>query len=413
GSDFWPLQNEIIPVASENLYGMKYLTWVGGAFADFLNYKIQGNGYVQKNDTLNLQVTLKNRGLSMTSKNVTVNISSNFPGITALNSAVNYDSIGARQFKDNVSNPFRFIIPSTAVYMDEMKFIVSVKQEGIQTSLDTIRINVGKTNILFSDNAENGISRWTRAGTGILWDTTFIDPIEASKNFSDSRFGNSKNSSNNTFTLIDTIDLTGTNNPRIEFTAKWAEEVTFDYTRIQVSTNFGSTWTNIAGRYTTLISGQPSYTAIKHWVFEQINLNAYIGQKIRIRFNLVTDAGVPGDGFYFDNFRVVNYKDVGTGIVQTGTSLPSQYKLYQNYPNPFNPVTKINYDIPVEKNFNASVLIKVYDILGNEISTLVNEKQNAGSYSVDFDGSNYPSGVYYYNITLGSFTDTKKMILLK
>jgi len=413
GSSFWPAMSEIIPVANETLYGMKYLSWVGGAYADYLNYKILGNGYVQTNDTLNLQITLKNRGLSQTSKNVTVDVTSNYPNLIVLNSNVNYDSIQARQFKNNFSNPFKFKLTSAATYMDVMNFFITVRQEGVITSSDTIKINVGKSLILFSDNGENGISKWVSAGTGVLWDTTFIDPIEGNKNFADSRYGNSKNNSNNTFTLKDTINLLSTNNPRIEFTAKWAEEVTFDYTRIQISTNFGSTWINLSGRYTTTVSGQPSYTGIKHWINEQINLNAYIGQKIKIRFNLVTNAGTPGDGFYFDNFRVVNYKDEGTSVVQLNSIVPSEYKLFQNYPNPFNPVTNLEFGIS-ELGF---VSLKVYNILGKEVVTLVNEQKNAGTYRVKFDGSNFESGIYYYKLSVTggseSFISTKKMILIR
>ena len=413
GSSFWPAMSEIIPVANETLYGMKYLSWVGGAYADYLNYKILGNGYVQTNDTLNLQITLKNRGLSQTSKNVTVDVTSNYPDLIVLNSNVNYDSIQARQFKNNFSNPFKFKLTSAATYMDVMNFFITVRQEGVITSSDTIKINVGKSLILFSDNGENGISKWVSAGTGVLWDTTFIDPIEGNKNFADSRYGNSKNNSNNTFTLKDTINLLSTNNPRIEFTAKWAEEVTFDYTRIQISTNFGSTWINLSGRYTTTVSGQPSYTGIKHWINEQINLNAYIGQKIKIRFNLVTNAGTPGDGFYFDNFRVVNYKDEGTSVVQLNSIVPSEYKLFQNYPNPFNPVTNLEFGIS-ELGF---VSLKVYNILGKEVVTLVNEQKNAGTYRVKFDGSNFESGIYYYKLSVTggseSFISTKKMILIR
>lgn len=246
GSGFWPNQSEIIPVANETLYGLKYVSWVAGAFADYLNYKILGNGSAIKNDTLVLQIAIKNRGLSQTAKNVVVDVSTTYPNAVAVNSTVNYDSIPMRQTKNNVTNPFKFKINSSAVHMDEMKFIVSVKQEGVETSRDTLRINVGEANILTSDNAENGTSRWTKAGTGTLWDSTFIDPYDNVKNFADSRYGNSKNSSNNTFTLNDTINLTGTSNPVVEFSAKWAVEITSDYTRIQVSTNFGSTWTNLS-----------------------------------------------------------------------------------------------------------------------------------------------------------------------
>ncbi len=83
--------------------------------------------------------------------------------------------------------------------------------------------------------------------------------------------------------------------------------------------------------------------------------------------------------------------------------------LQQNYPNPFNPNTVIIYQLPV----SSFAKLKVYDILGNEIAILVNERQNAGSYSVEFDASNYPSGIYYYKLEAGSFSEVRKMIFLK
>ncbi len=88
---------------------------------------------------------------------------------------------------------------------------------------------------------------------------------------------------------------------------------------------------------------------------------------------------------------------------------PKKYSLNQNYPNPFNPLTKIKYDLPND-NF---VTIKIYDILGKELLNLVNEFKQAGSYSVTFDATNYPSGVYYYKIKTGSFVQVRKMILIR
>jgi len=409
GTDFWPLQSEIIPVASENLYGLKYLSWVGGAFADLQNYKISGKGYANRNDTLSLQFTLKNRGLSMTAKNVTVDVTSLYANALPVNASSNYDSIPARQLKNNSGEPVRFRLTSSAVLMDEMKLIISVKQEGVETSRDTIRINVGKPSVLFSDNAENGTSRWTKSGTGTLADTTFIDPYEGNKNFSDSRYGNAKNSSNSYFTLIDTVNLTGSVNPRIEFAMKWAMESTFDYIRLQASTNFGTTWINLPGRYTKTVSGQPSYTDIKHWKNEQINLTPYIGQKLKIRFNFVTDAGVPGDGYYFDNFRVINYIDTITSVSSVSSSVPDKFRLEQNYPNPFNPSTHLEFGIS-DLGF---VSLRVYNALGKEVAVLVNESLSPGIYETVFDGNNYPSGIYYYKLEAGSFSEVRKMILLK
>jgi hypothetical protein len=409
GGSFWPTQSQIIPVASENLYGIKYLCWVGGAFADMHNWKIPGDGFVTKNDTLLLQVTLKNRGLSKTAKNVTAELTTSYPNATALVATVNFDSIQARQLKTNSSNYFAFRISNTAAYMDEMKYILTTRQEGIVTSIDTILINVGKAVNLFSDGAENGTSRWIKSGTGTQWDTTFIDPVEGSKNFSDSRYGNAKDNSNNYFTLSDTINLAGAVNPRIEFTAKWAMEATFDYIRVQVSTNNGTSWTNLTGRFTKTVSGQPSYTDIKHWKREQMNLNPYIGQRIRIRFNFITDNGVPGDGFYMDNFRVVDYVDTPTGITQVSSEIPQQFRLEQNYPNPFNPSTSISYSLPEPGN----VSMKIFDAAGIEQMTLVNSFQPAGTYSVKWNASGFASGIYYCRISYAGKSETMKMIMVK
>ncbi|HEX9740301.1 MAG TPA: T9SS type A sorting domain-containing protein, partial [Ignavibacteriaceae bacterium] len=87
----------------------------------------------------------------------------------------------------------------------------------------------------------------------------------------------------------------------------------------------------------------------------------------------------------------------------------SDYKLSQNYPNPFNPVTVISYQVPV-KSF---VSLKVYDIIGREIQSLVNEEKDAGKYEIHFDASSLSSGVYFYKIKSDSYSEIKKMVLIK
>ena len=95
--------------------------------------------------------------------------------------------------------------------------------------------------------------------------------------------------------------------------------------------------------------------------------------------------------------------------VEVEISLPLEYSLDQNYPNPFNPTTTISYSIPAD-NF---VSIKLYDVLGNEVITLVNEQKQAGKYEMLFNASSIASGVYYYQINSGTFTQTRKLMLLK
>ena len=107
---------------------------------------------------------------------------------------------------------------------------------------------------------------------------------------------------------------------------------------------------------------------------------------------------------------------VVTNVIQNNlNSTPKEYYLSQNYPNPFNPTTNIHYEIPK----NGFVKLVVFDILGREIQTLVNEKQNAGTYDVTFNarqpglGINLSSGIYFYTLTIGDFKETKKFVLLK
>lgn len=115
-----------------------------------------------------------------------------------------------------------------------------------------------------------------------------------------------------------------------------------------------------------------------------------------------------GDEIYIDN---VSMFYTGTVDIEESIAIaqPSNYSISQNYPNPFNPSTVINYSIPKQSN----VSIKVYDILGTEVATLMNEEKAIGNYSVKFDGSNLSSGLYFYKLQAGEFVGTKKMMLIK
>jgi aminopeptidase N len=118
---------------------------------------------------------------------------------------------------------------------------------------------------------------------------------------------------------------------------------------------------------------------------------------------------------YFDpeNDIVLKIATTTQGNIQAvgnTNQLPFMYALYQNYPNPFNPVTKINYDLPE----NTVVSLKIFDVLGRVVAEPIkNEKKSAGKYSVEFNAMNLPSGVYYYELKAGKYSETKKMVLIK
>jgi hypothetical protein len=115
--------------------------------------------------------------------------------------------------------------------------------------------------------------------------------------------------------------------------------------------------------------------------------------------------------YYYNDFRTC----IPIGIQPISTEIPTKFELFQNYPNPFNPVTKIRFDIPLLRGVSEGrgVLLRIYDILGKEIAKLVNEDLKPGTYEIDWNAENYPSGVYFYSLITNNFTQTKKMVVLK
>ncbi|MGB5849989.1 MAG: T9SS type A sorting domain-containing protein, partial [Ignavibacteriaceae bacterium] len=118
-----------------------------------------------------------------------------------------------------------------------------------------------------------------------------------------------------------------------------------------------------------------------------------------------------GGGHVNDGWDETVYTLDFSGIVgvEDADQLPQTYALDQNYPNPFNPTTTITYAVPQ----NSFISLRVFDVLGNEVQTLVNETKSAGTYSVSFDAASVPSGVYFYTLEAGNFVSTKKMVLIK
>jgi len=152
------------------------------------------------------------------------------------------------------------------------------------------------------------------------------------------------------------------------------------YPDISISTDYGSTWISIKNNIGSDLFLDLTFN--NNYIFAGTSLN---GSWRRPLSEVITD--------------VLNLDDVGI----------KDFVLHQNFPNPFNPSTKIKYSIPQKSN----VVIKVFDVLGNEMETLVNEEKEQGVHTVSFDASELSSGIYFYRIQAGSFIETKKMILIK
>jgi uncharacterized repeat protein (TIGR02543 family) len=104
---------------------------------------------------------------------------------------------------------------------------------------------------------------------------------------------------------------------------------------------------------------------------------------------------------------VANFLNITS--VKDGNGIPTKFNLSQNYPNPFNPTTTIDYSVPK----TSFVILKVYDALGKEVTTLINEEESTGNYTTEFDASNLSSGIYFYQIRTNEFIQTNKMMLMK
>jgi len=136
--------------------------------------------------------------------------------------------------------------------------------------------------------------------------------------------------------------------------------------------------------------------------------NYFYPASMRIASNsdIIINGGLSAD--FYDQSVTIRYTNP-LRVEQNGNNIPVNFSLKQNYPNPFNPSTTINFQIS-KSNF---VSLKIYDMNGRELSELVNENLNAGEYKVKFEGAALPSGVYYYKLTSGSFSEVKKMLLVK
>lgn len=156
--------------------------------------------------------------------------------------------------------------------------------------------------------------------------------------------------------------------------------------------NGGSSWTQFVNG--TLQNSYQTRTLSYRYIPTDSTLYTGVGTTVNPTAN--------GQGVYEYSFFLV-------GIANNHGNMPKDFALYQNFPNPFNPATYIQYDIPKE----AFVTLKVFDITGREVGSLVNETKQAGSYQILFDGSHLSSGVYFYTIRAGDFFETKKMILTK
>jgi photosystem II stability/assembly factor-like uncharacterized protein len=305
--------------------------------------------------------------------------------------------------------------------------------------INAVHIRLDGTGFMMGDPVGGRWSLWRTTNSGANWDSTGLYLAQAG----------SEAGYNNCLSVAGSRIWFGTNNSRIYNTTNngsgWVIQNVSPYTSITSiwfdengsptgycggdsilkTTNHGANWFSIGGPGTGLIVGVAGLTMWggNLWYVRSGSPNIYFGfgngqwftdnTAPAGTYRHVTTDRIPNFPFLAFAVRTnggISHKLVFVqGIKMIEGNIPEKFKLEQNYPNPFNPTANIEFQIPKL----GLAKLTVFDVLGREIEALLNEELNPGSYEVSWDASGYPSGVYFYKLVSGDFSETKKMIFIK
>jgi hypothetical protein len=170
--------------------------------------------------------------------------------------------------------------------------------------------------------------------------------------------------------------------------------------------SYTGTWTEL-GRFKVNTDSSGTFNPWQRLGFRAPTTS--VNGRFAIRYCVVNGGPSGANSNYIGIDALTIERFIVSGINPISNIIPSEYALSQNFPNPFNPTTKINFALPK----SGLVTLKVYDMLGKEVSSLVNEVKNAGTYSVDFNAASLTSGIYFYKVSVNGFSEVKKMMLVK
>jgi carboxypeptidase T len=390
---FWPTQAEIIPLAQSCMYMNIYMSLVAGPYSGLKTAALNKTVYSQ-NESGTFKVVIRNKGL-MDASNIKIQL---IPLSTYVTIPVQVYTKPILASRTSDSTTFSFTVSGICPNNYGIPARLKILQNDTNTIYNQLyHIPVGNGVAILLDSAENGFNNWTTNGTWAVTTTQFHSPTNS---FTDSPSGNYSTSTNNSMTLNFPLNTSASPVVFLSFWHRYYTEAVSDFCHVEVSSNNGTNWSEV-----TSYNGD-----MQTWTYQNFNITSFCNSSanVRVRFRLTSDNAVNYDGWYVDDIKITGYQGPVTGIGNRNVT-PNKYVLEQNYPNPFNPSTNIRYEIPKI----CFVKLIVFDALGREIETLVNEKQSPGIYDAIFNAGQYPSGVYFYRLTADGYSDTKKMILIK
>jgi hypothetical protein len=398
GPSFWPPQSQMLPLAQGMLYSNIYWTMIAGAWVNPTSLAFN-NTYYTPGQAGTYKVKFMNKGIEAAA-NVKVIWTPGNNKITIPTQQYNYASLAS--FAQD-SSTFNFTVAADAPNNCAIPTTLTIKLDTTTIFSQAVYVYVGQGTVTFNDQA-NSFANWT--GTG-PWNITTTQSYSAPSSFTDSPTGSYGSNIDYSMTLTNPINVYPQPVVYLSFWHKYTTEAGYDFCRVEVSSNNGSTWQEIKNYAGTL----------SVWTQQSFDITQYANAttQLKIRFRLTSDESLTYDGWYIDDVKLTNYC-LGPVGISGNNELPNVFALMQNYPNPFNPSTLIKYQLPNK----SLVTIKVFDILGKQVAELINETKDAGYHQVNFDASNLASGLYFYRISVRqdgsstvSFEDTKKMMLVK
>jgi hypothetical protein len=369
---FWPNQNSILGICRENVF-QNY----AAAQSLLDNYKLNDlSSSILNGANFDLDFELQRLGLQNT--DYTLNLSALNVSLSGAN---NPQIVTGLDF--GMINPFTFsgIIDPASVQNNEVTFVVSIATANF-TFYDTIVKYFGNVQMVYQDN-DGDMSAWSATSTWGKDNDAYSPPTSTS----DSPSGNYSNGQINAL-ISNSFDLINADIAVLEFYAKWDIEQGYDYVQVSASSDGGSSWTPLCGQFTVIGNdnqdeNQPLYDGVQNaWVKESMSLNDFIGENVQLRFRLVSDNFEVGEGFKFDDLKVVV---VQNSAVQTGIR-DLQNNQINIYPNPAKDVLNVQHDFEGKR-----LTISIQNVLGQELmvvpsstqTTVVDiSKLSVGSYLV-------------------------------
>ncbi|RJP62224.1 MAG: T9SS C-terminal target domain-containing protein [Ignavibacteriales bacterium] len=304
---FWPVKSLIFPLAEENLKPNLYLTWVADGYVSLKSYSLSQQ-YFNPGDEAQLTVKIKNKGLA-NSDNISVQLKALSEDVSVTNTTQNVNQIGSGE-EFSLETPFSFSISQNISSVKKVNLLLAVYNGSVPMAADTISFTIGTPQYFFNDTTDNLTTLWN-ANT---WAATTSVYYSAPNCYTDSKNGLYANNANNSITLKNEIDLNQAHNPTLSFYTKFDIESQWDYGQVKFSTNNGSSWFSLPGKYNHLGTGsfQPNneylYDGKKdEWIREEIDLSSLSGKKIKMRFEFHSDSYEQRDGWYVDDIEIYQY----------------------------------------------------------------------------------------------------------